>query len=672
MNSIARSRSARPFSLVTALLGATALPAFAFADDTTPLPEMVVTADRVAEPIAQTGSSITYIPGADVAKWGTQGIAETLREAVGVDVTPTGGSGTTTTVRIRGGDPGAVLVLIDGQRIGNVAGTDGSVDFGNLTAVNIDHIEVLRGPQTALYGSDAMAGVINIITKKGEAGEPVRSVSFEGGSYGTVSGRASISGSDGAWTYSFGVNAMYTDGFPQYGYRVNGPLYMITGAPLPALPFGDPNTKGGANGNFSYKLSQDASIDFGFSVFGNGLRTTNPYATAASDVFSPLNNSTSWIGSEFLRFNFATLDGALKNHVTFFQNTTYLQSSTTEGCTDASYASFTCTTFWRGFRWGGEYQGDLSLGAWGGVSFGLRNEQEQANSGQTPDPGDGSFAPILASQITNSAFFNYRAPIFTNLEATFGGRVDAVQDGSTFVTGRVTLAYHLDETGTKLHASFGNGAKAPTLFQRYSQWGDASLQPEHSVGGDVGFDQQILGDRLKFSATYFNTYYSDLISFGTVSSCTVTQAAEGGCYYNIGEARTQGAELSAEASIIPGVLRARAGYTYTDAINLQTNTQLLRVPANSGSLNLVYTGIDKLEIAPRLLLVGPTLDTNYFTSQTVTLAGYARLDILANYKFNSQYLAYLRLENVTDARYQTVYNYGTAGFGVYGGITHTW
>lgn len=663
----------RPIAFIAAVLGAASFTNIAHADESAPLPDVVVTADRIAEPITATGSSITVIPGSQVAKWGTQGITETLREAVGVEVTPSGGPGTQTSVRIRGGDPGAVLVLVDGMRIGNVAATDGSLDFGNLTAVNIDRIEVLRGPQTALYGSDAMAGVINIITKKGTSGEPQRSVSVEGGSYGTISGRASMSGGDEHWTYSLGVNAMYTDGFPQYGYRINRPLTIGDGVtPLPPLPFGDPNTKGGANGNFSYKLSSTASIDFGFSVFGNGMRFDNAYAFVPADVFSPDNHSQSWIGSEFLRFNFATLDGALNNHVTFFENTTLNEVNQTEGCYDAFYDSFTCRTTYHGARWGGEYQGDLSLGRYGSLIFGLRNEQEAASNSQNPNPNDGSFAPISAQQVTNSAFLNYRATILPNLEATLGGRVDAVQGGSTFFTGRTTVAYRIDETGTRLHGSFGNGAKAPTLYQRYSQYGDPSLLPEQSIGGDVGFDQQILGDRVTLSTTYFNTYYTNLISFADAPSCTIAQVNLGGCYYNVNKARTQGVEVSGAADLLPGVLRARIGYTYTEATNLETNTQLLRVPMNSGSLNLVYTGIDKLEIAPRLLLVGPANDYSFAGGGNVVLAGYARLDILANYKLSDQYLAYLRLENVTDGKYETVYNYGAPGISVYAGLTHIW
>ena len=289
-----------------------------------------------------------------------------------------------------------------------------------------------------------------------------------------------------------------------------------------------------------------------------------------------------------------------------------------------------------------------------------------------PNPNDGSFAPISASQTTNSAYAEYRATILPRLEATLGGRVDAIANGSTFFTGRVTLAYHIDETGTKLRATFGNGAKAPTLYQRYSQYGDPNLQPEKSVGGEIGVDQQIMGDRATLSTTLFDTKFTNLIQFGDVPSCTLAQAALGGCYYNVGKAETKGVEVSGSATLIPGVLTGRLSYAYVDAINLETDQQLLRAPMNSGAIDLDFTGIDKLEIKPRLLLVGPAYDTNFMTGGRVTLSGYARLDLIANYRINDQYTAYIRGENLTDTRYETVYNYGTPGVSFYAGLTHTW
>jgi outer membrane cobalamin receptor len=184
---------------LAAMLGVAAFSPIARAQDTlstqnaTTLPDVTVTADRVEEPVNSTGSDVTVIPGSRIQQRGAQGITEVLREVVGVTVTQTAGPSSLTEVRLRGADSGQALVMIDGVPIGNVAGTDGSVDFGNLTALDIDRIEIVRGPQSSLYGSDAMSGVINIITKKGAKGKPVRTVNIEGGSYGTIQGRASIS-----------------------------------------------------------------------------------------------------------------------------------------------------------------------------------------------------------------------------------------------------------------------------------------------------------------------------------------------------------------------------------------------------------------------------------------------------------------------------------------------
>jgi vitamin B12 transporter len=178
------------------MLGVAWFSNLACAQDQTALPEITVTADRVDEPVNSTGSDATVIPGSQIQQWSAQGITEVLREVVGVTVTQTGGPSSLTEVRLRGADPGQALVMIDGVPIGNVAGTDGSLDFGNLTALDIDRIEIVRGPQSSLYGSDAMSGVINIITKKGVKGKPVRTATVEGGSYGTIQGRASVSGLD--------------------------------------------------------------------------------------------------------------------------------------------------------------------------------------------------------------------------------------------------------------------------------------------------------------------------------------------------------------------------------------------------------------------------------------------------------------------------------------------
>ena len=653
-----------------AILGAASLANLAHAQATSSqLGEITVTADRVDEPVNSTGSDVTVIPGSRIQEWGANGITEVLREAVGVDVTPSGGPNTATEVRIRGGDPGKSLVMIDGIPIGNVAGTDGSLDFGNLSALDIDRIEIVRGPQSSLYGSDAMSGVINIITKKGKKGERRRTVTIEGGSYGAITGTATMSGSTDNWVYSLGITNTYSNGFPTYGYRINRPLFLSDGVtPLPALPSTMPADKGAANGNFTYTFGPDASIDFGFNVFGNNLQISNPYALTPADVFSPLNTSTAWIGTGFIRANATT--GILTNHLTVFTNTTELASRGADQCYDINFNPFNCTDYYRGTRYGAEYQGQLAFGPYGSLIFGARNMIETADTSQSPNPGDGSFTPASAEQTTNSVYGEYRLPLLSRLDLTFGGRVDAIQDGETFVTGRATAAYHIDETGTKLRAAFGNGAKAPTLYQRFSPYGAPDLLPQQNVGGEVGIDQKLFHDRLTLSATAYDAFYRNLIAFASVSSCTLAQDALGGCYYNIGTAQTRGVEVTADATIVPDVLHARGGYTYTLAVDTQTHIQEYRVPLNSGYLSAVYTGLPNIEIEPRLLLVGPALDENFGSGPTnVVLAGYARLDCILRYKINDTFTAYVRGENITDTRYETVYNYSTAGAAVYAGLT---
>jgi vitamin B12 transporter len=670
--------ASRAAVIAIALSGARA--SYALADE---LPDITVTADRIEEPVGETGASVTIIPAAEVEKLGSKGLADVLRGVAGIDVVENGGVGAVTEVTLRGSNPGQTLVLIDGVRIGNPSSTDGSVDFGNLSAVDIERIEVLRGPQSALYGSDAMGGVINVITRKGSK-TPHRSVTVEAGGYGTISTRATMSGGDDVWTYSLGVSALHSDGFPRYGYRTGQSLTQLlpyTNPPLPPLPADDPTNKGGASGRFSYRVSDTVSIDAGFSVFGNALRFDNPYAEFPADVFSHYNVSQTLIADGFVRANVDSLGGLLHSQLTAFSNITNSNVRETESCfDDVTFITFNCRSGYQGARYGAEYQGDLKLGAFGGLTLGARTETETASTSQSPNPDDGSFTPIRARQTTNSVFAEHRLTLFDRLDLTLGGRIDAVEQGQTFATYRATAAYRIDETGTKLRASVGTGDKAATLYQRFSQYGDANLAPEQSFGFDAGIDQKF-GERFTASATAFDTRYRNLIAFAEVPSCTLAQDSLGGCYYNVGRAETKGVEISADAALVPDAWRARASYTYLDARDLDTGAfdpdaglQLYRRPRNKGQLSLIYDGIAKLELESRLTLVGSRLDVDYatFPTSNVALAPYAKLDLLANYKFNDNFSMFGRVENVTDARYQEVYDYGTAGRSYYAGVSYSW
>lgn len=658
------------FALFSAVL---LLPARAAGQEALPAVEIgaatIVSADRVEERVDKSSSAVTVIPSAQIEKRGATGLTEALRGAPGLDLYETGGPSAQTSVFLRGATPGQTLVLVDGVRIGDPSSTDGSVDLGGLVATDIERIEVLRGPQSALYGSDAMGGVIHIVTRKGE-GRPRASLSLEGGSYGTGHLRARVSGSEDRLWYAFAIDALTIDGHPRYGYRITRPLTIGDGkTPLPPLPPNDPTKKGGASARLGYRVNEDIAVEAGFFGYDSAIRFDNPYSFSAVDIYDPQNHQHATFAQGYARVDADMFDRALHNRFTLFGNVTNRDVWQARSCYDASYDAYNCRRGYRGTRRGFEYQGDLTLGALGLLTFGARNETESVRTSQDPVPPT-TFTPIDAVQTTHSGFAQHKLTMFDRVDLSYGGRIDAVDQNRTFATWRATAAYRLEETGTKLRGSAGTGARVVSLYQRFSQYGDPALAPETSVGYDIGVDQSLFGERLYASLSLFENRFRDLIEFGRAPSCAATQAF--GCYYNVGRARTKGVEFSGEAIVVPGEWRLRASYTHLAAENLTTHRSLFRRPRDKATGSLIYTGIAGLELEARLAFVGPNPDYDYIFSQRVMLAPYAKLDLFADYKIDERMSVFARIENVNDARYEEVYDYGTAGRSLYGGVKFSW
>lgn len=629
--------------------------------------QVVITADRSDVPLKNTGSSITVIMADEIDRYGSKNIADILRSVPGLTIAESGGLGGEAKVNLRGASPGASMILLDGVRISDPSNTEGYFDFGNFSAANIERIEILRGPQSALYGSDAMGGVINIITKKGKR-NPVREVTIEGGSYGTLGARGAMSGATDTVAYSLGVNALHSDGFARYGYRIDRPLYGYDylGNPwlFPALPNSDPVDKYGLNGRVSYRINNDATIETGFSYFSNTMKIDNPYAYAPENVYSSFNRSETEFVNAFAKGTFLAFDGSLKNQITAFGNKTDLAIRQREGCFNPDFTTFDCLASYRGSRVGAEYQGDKNLQSFGFLTFGLRNETEYSQAWQDPDHEDDSFTAVASHQTTNSAFVQHRYAVTDRFDATWAVRADAIENAKTFETWRVTGAYRVDELDLKLRSSFGTGAKAASLFQRFSPYGTASLQPETSFGYDIGFDKGLMNNAATLSVTYFNTRYENKILYvDDYLSCLTN------CYYNASRVNSQGVEVSVDVELVPSDWRAKFGYTYTDAFDVKNNRQLLRVPKHHGFVSLVYSGLENWQIEPRVTLVGDRLDT---MGVIATIPGYIRVDIDNRYKIDKSNDAYIRFENLTDAHTEDVFNYGSAGRSVYIGWTKRW
>lgn len=644
-----------------------ALVATVAAQEANPRPlDVVVSANRVEQSIQKAGSAVTIIKAEEIARAGARTLTDALRDVPGMDIQQQGGPAGLSYASIRGSRSSELLVLIDGVRVGDPSGTGGEFDFGAIMAIDIERIEVLRGPQSALYGSDAMGGVVNIITKKGK-GAPRVVNTTEAGSYGTISSRTTVSGGTDNLSYAFGVGVQHTDGYSAYGDRIRR---ITSGAPRKLER--DPADKFGATGRVVWNAGEGVTLEAGGGLWRNRLHLDNPgawWGFAGKD--NAFDRSQQTTAEGHLKATQDLAGGRFRHSLTAFGSVSDRKTSQLQSCYDAAtWATPDCRFNYRGARVGAEYQGDLNLDAYGRLIFGARSEQESAKTsedwfGMVPM----AHPRIDKTQTTNSLFALHQVSLGERLHVSLGGRLDSVVGGESFPTWRATAAYDLHETGTKLRASIGTGAKAPTLFQRYSDWGTPGLRPEHSVGVDAGVDQNI-GGSVKLSATVFANRYRNLIDFA-YAGCGPTQPF--GCYYNVGRASTSGVELSADAILVPGEWRARASYTYQHTEDRATGLSILRRPRNKGSASLVYTGIDKLEIEARATFVGARADIrNDWPYSRVRMPSYAKFDVRADYKVSDNVSVFARIENLTNARYEEIRDYATPGRSYYVGLKTSW
>jgi vitamin B12 transporter len=658
-----------------------------------PEPDIVVTPTRTPEPIQRAGSAVTVIPREEIEKASVRDVGDLFRRVPGVTLTQSGGPGHVQTVRIRGGDVRHTLVMIDGIRVNDPTSTGREFDFSTLVLADIERIEVLRGPQSALYGSDAMGGVINIITKRGK-GPPTGHLSIEGGRYGTKEVRGGISGGDERADYSFGFAGFDTAGFSTFGYRI--PRLRF------AVPWGlepDHAKRFGLNGRVGVNVMDGLRVELGGSTSFNRAQFDGFFDPAFSPFPDTPSRAESWLHNAYGRV--IADAGLLRNTVTVYANRTdRLSENVSFGqfgvfCGNAFVpgpAVTTCRqdTFFIGDRKGVEYQGDVKLGPFGLFTFGAKAEQEQADSFSQivlPTPAS-RLRDIAAEQTTRSAFAQHQITLFDRLHLTLGGRVDDVLDVAQFETWRATAAYDIRETGTKLRASAGTGAKAPSLFQLHSpDFGTTTLQPEHNFGVDAGIDQMLLDGRVKLSGTLFWNRYRNLIDFRSPDfsvfpvvpiGCRPNQVF--GCFFNVARARTSGAELASEINVVPQFLRVRVTYTALEAVDLATHFKLARRPGHEGRFGLIITPLPGLSIEPTVVYVGhrydrpydPTLPNPLASFEAGKLQPHARFDLYAEYRLDKTFSIYARGENLTNARYEEVQNFGTAGRSVYGGVRATW
>jgi vitamin B12 transporter len=531
------------------------------------------------------------------------------------------------------------VVLIDGVVLNDPSLIGGNFDFGNLLVGDISRVEILRGAQSTLYGSQAIGGVINIITTEPQPGLGA-DVQAEGGSLGTGMVKAGIGDKADNWSFRLGGTYYATDSIAALDKRYGG-------------TFSDPFHDSAVSGRATYDFTSDVQLD---------LRAYWTESRVFYDGYPPpdfvLANYTQYEDVrqlfDYTGLNFNLFDEHLKNRVAYEYTTTQHSDY------NDAVSPITQSDSYRGSNSRVEYQGTWAIADGYQAVFGAQQEKSWADI--TPN------APAHAETGQVGEYVQLQGEVAKGLTLTAGERHDHYDTFGQHYTGQFAAAWSLPSS-TVLRASWSQGYKAPSLYELYSPYGDAALKPEESTGGDGGVEQHLWNDRVTLSATYFITHFKNLIEFedcpGSPLCETIGQA--GGYYANLDRAKASGVELQASAALTPAIALS-ANYSHIKTVDETPGSptygqQLFQRPQDAANLSLSYTWPHGLKTTVAGRFAGYSSDQNFsvFPTATVRLGGYTLLDLRASYSVTDKLELYSRVDNATNKWYETIYQYGTWG-----------
>jgi vitamin B12 transporter len=577
---------------------------------------ITVTATGLFTRVENTGQAVTVIGRDEIEAVQGADITRVLARAPGVSFSRNGPPGAFTGVRVRGGDAEQLLVLIDGVRVADPASPSGGFDFGTLTTGTVGKIDLLRGSNSTIWGSDAVAGVLDISTRgrSGLAG------SVEYGARDTLS--ASATGGLSEDAYFAGLSASYfrTDGFSSAaaGTEPDGFEQFTLGGSV----FVDLTDQLELFANTRYANS-DIDID-GFPAPSYTLGDTSE--TQETEQLSGALGLAYYGQDLTLRASYALADTARDNF------------DTARGPVLGSDPLFTSDGNSQNLSLRGEYRliGGLTL------AFGGNREWSEYQT----DSDAGEDATITGAYVQAGW-------VLGGLAAHVGARVDDHDRFGSAASFGGDVSYRVG-SGWRLRASVGEGFKAPTLYQLYSPYGNLGLQPEQSTSADFGVEHGVRGSDFHAALTLFRRDSENLIGF---DNATFT-------YANIARARAQGVEAELGVDLAPS-LRLAGVYSLVDTENRETDNELARRPRHSATIFADWQTPLGLVIGGDLRLVGDSFDN---AANTVRLEGYEVFDLRASYPFGDSVELFGRIENVFDEEYQTAAGYGSAGRGAFLGV----
>ncbi len=640
-----KSRSLIPAAGALALA---ALPVAAPAAETPDtVASVIVSANRVPTPADQVAASVTVIDAATLELRQTVAVADVLAQTPGVSVVRNGGPGQTTTVHIRGAETEQTVVVIDGVRVNDPGAPGGGYDFSNLLVGEIDRIEVLRGPASTLWGADAIGGVINLTTAAPTAALS-GSASAEAGSLDTRYLRASAAGTMDRVTWRIGGAYDQTSGVSAFDSRLGG-----------REPDGALNASG--TGQVGVRLTDWASLDLRFSHVATKTAFDGfpppLYVFADTSEYGETRQTTGYAGLKL-----TGLDGALVNRFSLqdmrLDRDNYDPTQTPDK-----------TFYARGTRQMASWQGAWTLAPTAVAVAGLDSERTTIRTA-SPASYDPDPAALRAHAQLDSAFVSGRLGVAPGLTLSAGVREDHHDRFGDHVTTSAGAAWTPDEGVTQLRASFGQGFKAPTLYQLYGDYGFTGLRPETADGFDAGASRRWFGGALEAGLSLFYRQVTNQIGFFdcTAAVTPVCATRPYGYYANLDRTLARGAELSVAARPV-SALSLSAGYTFTDAQNRSPGEDdgkaLPRRPRDTAFAEAAWRFANGASLSAAIRYSGRSFDD---PGNTTLLKAYALTDLRGEVPVRPGITLYGRIENLFDRAYETAYQYGSVGRTAYLGV----
>ncbi|MEW6101823.1 MAG: TonB-dependent receptor [Candidatus Omnitrophota bacterium] len=635
----------RRSAILALLLFASVCDIYAEEQGVVELEQLVVTPARIETNAGSVASSVTSFTEKKLEKRGLYTLMTALKQDYSLDMVQTGGYGGTASLFIRGANSGQTRVMIDGIRVYDPISADGSFDPAYLTLDNVERIEIVRGAQSSLYGSDAIGGVINIITKKG-AGKPKLSIFEEFGTYYTRREGLGLNGEKDKLQFAISSSHFRTRGFSraseERGNKERDPY---------------------ENNAYSLRTGYDISDKLALGLIGRYTYARYSYDDSGG-VGGDDDNREGWTKQ--------AISSVILNHKIWDEFEQKIQLSWMGNFrrdfdeSDSVDVNEYLRDWFYGQTQQADWQGTIKASEFDSIIGGFNYLREKGESYFfSVDPVFGTSESIFPKTYasTKGYFLENRLNIDEKFTSSISYRIEDHSRFNTNETYKIDALYALPKTNTKIEAAFGTGFKTPTLYQLYAPadaffgGGNVNLQPEESETFEAGFEQPLLDNKINYGFTYFHNNFKNLIDAVFNPDTFLTDK-----YQNVSKARSFGFENRIE--IKPrNNFKICANYTWLDTENKETHDELLRRPKNKLNFNFDYSPFNKLNLNLNVSYVGHRQDVG-----NLLLKRYTKVDFSAYYDINANTRIYSRIENLLDEKYEEVTGYGTAGFSIFSGI----